>query len=98
MLNHFIYNLFKKKDRFIYKYGLHLNVLPIEKWTNFLFNLSFLQIGQMIGQDDHFVHRKLKRGERADIQRLISISSYSGIRRQGGLPLPGQRNQKKFLV
>ena len=44
----------------------------------------------MIGQD-HVVHWELKRGERADIERLISISCYRGIRHQDGLPLRGQR-------
>lgn len=41
----------------------------------------------MIGQD-HVVHWELKRGERADIERLISISCYRGIRHQDGSPLP----------
>ena len=44
----------------------------------------------MIGQD-HVVHWELKRGERADIERLISISCYRGIRHQDGFPLRGQR-------
>jgi len=48
------------------------------------------QMEQMIGQD-HLVHWELKRGERADIERLISISRYRGIRHQDGLPLRGQR-------
>ncbi|MCL7035367.1 hypothetical protein MKW94_028975 [Papaver nudicaule] len=46
------------------------------------------QIEEMIGQD-HVVHWELKREERADIERLISISR--GIRYQEGLPLRGQR-------
>lgn len=46
------------------------------------------QIEQMIGQD-HVVHWELKRGEREDIERLISISCYRGIRHQDGSP--GQR-------
>jgi small subunit ribosomal protein S13 len=33
------------------------------------------QIEQMVAQD-HVVHWELKRGERADIERLISISHY----------------------
>nr|YP_010901707.1 ribosomal protein S13 [Suriana maritima]WIL07927.1 ribosomal protein S13 [Suriana maritima] len=45
------------------------------------------QIEQMIGQD-HVVHWELKRGERADIERFISISCYRGIRHKDGLPLP----------
>lgn len=48
------------------------------------------QIEQMIDQD-HVVHWELKRGERADIERFISISRYRGIRHQDGLPLRGQR-------
>ncbi|KAL2906088.1 Ribosomal protein S13 mitochondrial [Bienertia sinuspersici] len=48
------------------------------------------QIEQMIGQD-HVVHWELKRGEQADIERLISISCYRGIRHQDGLPLRGQQ-------
>lgn len=48
------------------------------------------QIEQMIGQD-HVVHWELKRGERADIERLISIFCYRGIRHQDGSPLRGQR-------
>ncbi|KAI3860187.1 hypothetical protein MKW92_016758 [Papaver armeniacum] len=42
----------------------------------------------MIGQD-HVVHWELKREERADIERLISISRYRGIRHQEGSPLRG---------
>nr|P15758.2 RecName: Full=Small ribosomal subunit protein uS13m; AltName: Full=Ribosomal protein S13, mitochondrial [Oenothera berteroana]pir/R3OB3M/ ribosomal protein S13 - evening primrose mitochondrion [Oenothera villaricae] len=49
------------------------------------------QIEQMRGQD-HVVHWELKRGERADIERFISISCYRGIRHQDGLPLRGQRS------
>ncbi|CAN6447660.1 unnamed protein product [Victoria cruziana] len=45
---------------------------------------------QVIGQD-HVVHWELKRGERADIKRLISISHYRGIRHQDGSPLCDQR-------
>ncbi|KAI8010895.1 hypothetical protein LOK49_LG06G01164 [Camellia lanceoleosa] len=36
------------------------------------------QIEQMIGQD-HVVHWELKRGEQADIERLINISCYRRI-------------------
>ncbi|KAF3680265.1 hypothetical protein FXO37_03398 [Capsicum annuum] len=39
----------------------------------------------MIGQD-YVVHWELKRGERADIKRLISISCYRGICHQDGCP------------
>ncbi|KAI3976313.1 hypothetical protein MKX01_021855 [Papaver californicum] len=39
---------------------------------------------KMIGQD-HVVHWELKREERADIERLISISRYRGIRHHNNL-------------
>nr|CAD91262.1 mitochondrial ribosomal protein RPS13 [Cleistes rosea] len=45
---------------------------------------------QMISQD-HVVHWEFQRGERADIERLISLSRYRGIRHQDGSPLRGQR-------
>nr|ULQ69641.1 ribosomal protein S13 [Juncus alatus] len=48
------------------------------------------QIEQMISQD-LVVHWEWKRGERADIERFISISCYRGIRHKDGLPLRGQR-------
>lgn len=48
------------------------------------------QLEELLGQE-HVVHWELKRGERADIQRLISISCYRGIRHQDGSPLRGQR-------
>nr|YP_009493675.1 ribosomal protein S13 [Codonopsis lanceolata]AWN57620.1 ribosomal protein S13 [Codonopsis lanceolata] len=48
------------------------------------------QMEEMIGQD-HIVHWELKRKERADIERLISISCYRGIRHKCRLPLRGQR-------
>ncbi|KAI3848073.1 hypothetical protein MKX03_035742 [Papaver bracteatum] len=48
------------------------------------------QIEEMIGQD-HVIHWELKREERADIKRLISISRYRGIRHQEGSPLRGKR-------
>ncbi|CAN4117900.1 unnamed protein product [Withania somnifera] len=35
--------------------------------------------------------KAIQRGERADIERLISISCYRGIRHQDGSPLRGQR-------
>nr|CAD92015.1 mitochondrial ribosomal protein RPS13 [Paris quadrifolia] len=48
------------------------------------------QLEQMIGQD-HVGHWELKRGERADLDRLISISRYRGIHHQDGSPLRGHR-------
>nr|ADG85275.1 ribosomal protein S13 [Silene noctiflora]AEM46218.1 ribosomal protein S13 [Silene noctiflora]AJP34463.1 ribosomal protein S13 [Silene noctiflora] len=43
-------------------------------------------------EQEHIVHWELKRSERTDIDRLISISCYRGIRHQDGLPLRGQRS------
>ncbi|KAK8935204.1 hypothetical protein KSP39_PZI014078 [Platanthera zijinensis] len=48
------------------------------------------QMEQMSCQD-HVVHWELKRGERADIERFISLSRYRGIRHQDRSPLRGQR-------
>ena len=55
------------------------------------------QIEQMIGQD-HAVHWELKRGERVDIERLISISWYHGIRHRDGSPLRCQRTHTNWQV
>nr|KAJ0212865.1 hypothetical protein LSAT_V11C400214690 [Lactuca sativa] len=55
-----------------------------------ILSLKVDQIEQMIGQD-HVVHWELKRGERAAIERLISISCYRGICHQDGSPLRSQR-------
>ncbi|KAI3935923.1 hypothetical protein MKW92_001772 [Papaver armeniacum] len=49
------------------------------------------KIEEMIGQD-HVVHWELKSEERADIERLISISRYRGIRHQEGSPLCGKQS------
>nr|QXE44249.1 ribosomal protein S13 [Sciadopitys verticillata]BDC46307.1 ribosomal protein S13 [Sciadopitys verticillata] len=48
------------------------------------------QIERIIGQN-YVVRWELKRVKRADIERLIPISRYRGIRHQDGLPLRGQR-------
>ncbi|KAJ4740341.1 Ribosomal protein S13 [Rhynchospora pubera] len=55
--------------------------------------LTKYQIDQIIKiiRKDHVVHWELKRGKRGNIERLISISSYRGIRHKAGLPLRGQR-------
>ncbi|KAC9261808.1 hypothetical protein E3N88_46088 [Mikania micrantha] len=68
-----------------YRLGISGNI-KIKELTKYQID----QIEQMIGQD-HVVHWELKRGERADIERLISISCYRGIRHQDGSPLRGQR-------
>nr|WLW42302.1 ribosomal protein S13 [Haloxylon ammodendron] len=75
----------KKAIQVCYRLGIGDNIKTKE-----LTKYQIDQIEQMIGQD-HVVHWELKRGERADIERLISISCYRGIRHQDGLPLRGQR-------
>jgi small subunit ribosomal protein S13 len=75
----------KKAIQLRYRLGISGNIK-----MNELTKYQIDQIEQMIAQD-HVVHWELKRGERADIERLISISCYRGIRHQDGLPLRGQR-------
>lgn len=75
----------KKAIQLCYRLGISGNIK-----MNELTKYQIDQIEQMIAQD-HVVHWELKRGERADIERLISISCYRGIRHQDGLPLRGQR-------
>ena len=75
----------KKAIQVRYRLGISGNIK-----MNELTKYQIDQIEQMIGQD-HVVHWELKRGERADIERLISISCYRGIRHQDGSPLRGQR-------
>nr|BAJ22102.1 ribosomal protein S13 [Cycas taitungensis] len=75
----------KKATRVCYRLGISDNIK-----VNELTKYQIDQIEQIIGQD-HVVHWELKRGKRADIERLISISCYRGIRHQDGLPLRGQR-------
>ncbi|GJQ89485.1 ribosomal protein L5 [Tanacetum coccineum] len=67
-----------------YRLGISGNI-KIKELTKYQID----QIEQMIGQD-HVVHWELKRGERADIERFISISCYRGIRHQDGSPLRGR--------
>nr|QKO27391.1 ribosomal protein S13 [Lophiola aurea] len=75
----------KKASKLRYRLGISGNI-KIHELTKYQID----QIEQMISQD-HVVHWELKRGERADIERLISISRYRGIRHQDGSPLRGQR-------
>ena len=75
----------KKAIQLRYRLGISGNIK-----MNELTKYQIDQIEQMIAQD-HVVHWELKRGERADIERLISISRYRGIRHQDGSPLRGQR-------
>lgn len=75
----------KKAIQLCYRLGISGNI-KIKELTKYQID----QIEEMIGQD-HLVHWELKRGERADIEGFISISSYRGIRHQDGLPLRGQR-------
>jgi small subunit ribosomal protein S13 len=75
----------QKAIQLCYRLGISGNIK-----MNELTKYQIDQIEQMISQD-HVVHWELKRGERADIERIISISCYRGIRHQDGLPLRGQR-------
>jgi small subunit ribosomal protein S13 len=75
----------KKAIQVCYRLGISWNI-KIKELTKYQID----KMEQMIGQD-HVVHWELKRGERADIERLISISCYRGIRHKYGLPLRGQR-------
>nr|AAQ15140.1 RPS13 [Colchicum persicum] len=75
----------KKAIQVRYRLGISGNI-KMKELTKSQIDL----LEQMICQD-HVVHWELKRGERADIERLISISRYRGIRHQDGSPLRGQR-------
>nr|QJC72114.1 ribosomal protein subunit S13 [Adenocalymma cladotrichum] len=68
-----------------YRLGISGNI-KIKELTKYQID----QIEQMIGQH-HVVHWEFKRGEKGDIERLISISCYRGIRYQDGSPFRGQR-------
>nr|ARX11155.1 ribosomal protein S13 [Triantha glutinosa]QKO27374.1 ribosomal protein S13 [Tofieldia coccinea] len=75
----------KKAIKVRYQLGISGNIK-----MNELTKYQIDQIEEILGQD-HVVHWELKRRERADIERLISISRYRGIRHQDGSPLRGQR-------
>lgn len=75
----------KEATQVCYRLGISENIK-----VNELTKYQIDQIERIIGQD-YVVHWELKRGKRADIERLISISCYRGIRHQDGLPLRGQR-------
>jgi small subunit ribosomal protein S13 len=60
----------KKAIQLRYRLGISGNIK-----MNELTKYQIDQIEQMVAQD-HVVHWELKRGERADIERLISISHY----------------------
>nr|YP_006280931.1 ribosomal protein S13 [Spirodela polyrhiza]AFI54941.1 ribosomal protein S13 [Spirodela polyrhiza] len=75
----------KKAIQVRYRLGISGNIK-----MNELTKYQIDQIEQIIAQD-HLVHWELKRGKREDIERLISISRYRGIRHQDGSPLRGQR-------
>ncbi|KAI5667166.1 hypothetical protein M9H77_17019 [Catharanthus roseus] len=77
------FSFLKKAIQVRYRLGISGNI-KINELTKYQIN----QIEQMIGQD-HVVHWELKRGEQADIERLISISCYRGIRHQDGSPVRG---------
>ncbi|KAF7048881.1 LOW QUALITY PROTEIN: hypothetical protein CFC21_057540 [Triticum aestivum] len=74
----------KKAIQLRYRLGISGNIK-----MNELTKYQIDQIEQMIAQG-HVVHWELK-GENEDIERLISISRYHGIRHQDGSPLRGQR-------
>nr|UTM92000.1 ribosomal protein S13 [Gastrodia kachinensis] len=75
----------KKAIQVRYRLGISGNIKMNE--------LTQSQIDQMeqIRSQDHVVNWEFQRGERADIERLISLSRYRGIRHQDGSPLRGQR-------
>jgi len=75
----------KEATQVRYRLGISENI-KVNESTKYQID----QIERIIGQD-HVVHWELKRGKRADIERLIAISCYRGIRHQDGLPLRGQR-------
>ncbi len=75
----------KKAIQVRYRLGISGNIK-----MNELTKYQIDQIEQIIAQDN-VVHWELKRGKREDIERLISISRYRGIRHQDGSPLRGQR-------
>ena len=79
----------QKAMKFCYRLGISGNIKIYE-----LTKYQIDQISQILSQD-HVVHWEFQRGERADIERLISISCYRGIRHQDGLPLRGQRTHTK---
>ena len=82
----------KKAIQVRYRLGISGNIKR-EEYTKYQID----QIEQMIGQD-HVVHWELKRGERADIERLISISCYRGIRHQDGSPLRDAVNELILML
>nr|YP_010921745.1 ribosomal protein S13 [Pinellia ternata]WIM35520.1 ribosomal protein S13 [Pinellia ternata] len=75
----------KKAIQVRYRLGISGNIK-----MNELTKYQIDQIEQIIAQD-YIVHWDLQRGKREDIERLISISRYRGIRHQDGSPLRGQR-------
>ena len=48
------------------------------------------------GEDKHFVAADLEMTTRFDIQRMIDIKSYRGVRNMLGLPARGQRTRSSF--
>nr|QJH92071.1 ribosomal protein S13 [Podocarpus macrophyllus]QXE44224.1 ribosomal protein S13 [Podocarpus macrophyllus] len=75
----------KEATQVCYRSGISENIK-----VNELTRYQIDQIERIIGRD-YVVYWELGRGKRADIERLISISRYRGIRHQDGLPLRGQR-------
>nr|YP_010593543.1 ribosomal protein S13 [Taxus chinensis]YP_010725996.1 ribosomal protein S13 [Taxus wallichiana]WAI96653.1 ribosomal protein S13 [Taxus chinensis]WDY83732.1 ribosomal protein S13 [Taxus wallichiana] len=77
----------KEATQVRYRLGLSENV-KVNESTKYQID----RLERIIGQGQNYVVRwELERVKRADIERLIPISRYRGIRHQDGLPLRGQR-------
>nr|AJP33447.1 ribosomal protein S13 [Araucaria heterophylla]QJH91736.1 ribosomal protein S13 [Araucaria heterophylla]QXE43690.1 ribosomal protein S13 [Araucaria cunninghamii] len=75
----------KEATRVCYRLGISEDI-KVKESTKYQID----QIERIMGQD-YVVYWELKRRKQADIERLIPISRYRGIRHQNGLPLRGQR-------
>lgn len=66
--------------------------IPPERRVNELTESEIIQIREVIDRD-YVVEGDLRREVRQNIQRLIEINSYRGIRHRRGLPVHGQRTR-----
>jgi len=66
--------------------------VPIETKVRDLTDDEVSRIRELIDKN-HTVEGELRKQVRQDIQRLIEISSYRGIRHRRGLPARGQRTK-----
>ena len=66
--------------------------LPKERRVSQLTDAEVLQIREIIDRD-YMVEGDLRREVRQNIQRLIEINCYRGIRHRRGLPVRGQRTK-----